>query len=70
MRTTVGRLFGSDSDVRYITVFAALLREANANDPTYDQLKMEAVIRLALGEQDVDTAGITVERGWNPPLAG
>lgn len=55
----VGRFFGSDYDVREVTAFAALLREANANDPTYDQLKMEAVIRLGLGEPDVDTQGIT-----------
>ena len=27
--------------------------------PTYDQPKTEAVIRVALGEQDVDTTGIT-----------
>lgn len=55
----VGRFFGSDYDVRAVTAFAAQLREANAGDPTYDQLKMEAVIRLALGEPDVDTQGIT-----------
>jgi hypothetical protein len=55
----VGRFFGSDYDVRAITAFAAELREANANDPTNDQLKTEAVIRLALGEQNVDTQGIT-----------
>jgi len=55
----VGRFFGTSYDVRAITAFVAELREATANDPTHDRLKTEAVIRLALGDQDVDTAGIT-----------
>jgi len=55
----VARFFGTSYDVRAITAFVAELREATANDPAYDQLKTEAVIRSALGEQDVDTAGIT-----------
>lgn len=57
----VARFFGADYDVRDVTAFAALLRQAAGDDPNpmYDQLKNEAVIRLALGEPDVDTQGIT-----------
>lgn len=55
----VSRFFGTSYDVRAITTFAAELREATGHDPRYDQLKTEAVIRSALGEQDVDTEGIT-----------
>jgi hypothetical protein len=55
----VGRFFGRSYDVRAVTTFAAELREATAHDPRYDPLKTEAVIRSALGEQDVDTEGIT-----------
>ena len=58
--SAVARFFGASYDVRDIAAFAALLRQAAGNDPTYDQLKTEAVvIRLALGEPDVDTRGIT-----------
>lgn len=55
----VGRFFGTSYDVRAITAFVAELREVTANDPAHDQLKTKAVIRLALGDQDVDTEGIT-----------
>lgn len=55
----VGKFFGTNYDVRAIATFAAELREATAHDPRYDQLKTEAVIRSALGEQDADTEGIT-----------
>jgi hypothetical protein len=55
----VGRFFGTSYDVRAVTTFAAELHEATAHDPRYDQLKTEAVVRSALGEQDVDTEGIT-----------
>lgn len=55
----VGRLFGTSYDVRAVTAFVGKLREATDNDPKYDQLKTEAVIRLALGDRDVDTTGIT-----------
>lgn len=41
----VGRFFGSSYDVRAVTAFVAELREATGNDPAYDQLKTEAVIR-------------------------
>ena len=57
--SAVARFFGANYDVHDITAFAALLREAAGNDPAHDQLKTEAVIRLALGEPDVDTRGIT-----------
>ena len=57
----VARFFGANYDIRDITAFAALLRQAAGDDPNpmFDQLKTEAVIRLALGEPDVDTQGIT-----------
>jgi hypothetical protein len=55
----VGRFFGASYDVRAVTEFVAVLREATDRDPRYDQLKTEAVIRAALGEKDVDTEGIT-----------
>lgn len=53
------RFFGASYDVRTITAFVAEMREATANNPPLDQLKAEAVIRLALGERDVDDRGIT-----------
>lgn len=46
----VGRFFGTSYDVRAITELA--------HNRRYDQQKTEAVIRSALGEQDVDTEGI------------
>jgi hypothetical protein len=55
----VGRFFGTSYDVRAITEFVAVLREAAAHDPRYDQLKTESVICAALGEKDVDLEGIT-----------
>lgn len=60
----VSRFFGTSYDVRAITAFTAELREATAHDPRYDQLKTEAVIRSALGEQDVDTEGITASQKY------
>ena len=54
-----GRFFGSGDDVRAITACVAEMREAAADDPPLDQLKTEAVIRLALGDRDVNTEGIT-----------
>jgi hypothetical protein len=60
----VGRFFGAGYDVRAITEFVAVLREATAHDPTYDQLKTEAVIRAALGEKDVDLTGITPDQKY------
>jgi hypothetical protein len=57
----VRRLWGSGYDVRDITAAVAVMREASlANDhtPPYGQLEMEAVIRSALGEADVDMTGI------------
>lgn len=65
----VGRFFGTSYDVRAITAFVALLREATGNDPKYDQLKTEAVIRLALGDRDVDTTGITAGQKYLIRLA-
>lgn len=64
----VGRFFGSSYDVRAVTAFVAELREATGNDPAYDQLKTEAVIRLALGGQDLDTAGITAVQKFSTRL--
>jgi hypothetical protein len=59
--SAVARFFGANYDARDVTAFAALLGEAAGDDPNpmFDQLKTEAVIRLALGEPDVDTQGIT-----------
>jgi hypothetical protein len=53
------RFFGASYDVRTVTAFVWEMREATANDPPLDQLKAEAVIRLALGDKEVDTEGIT-----------
>jgi hypothetical protein len=55
----VGRFFGTEYDVRDITAFVAELAEATERDLTRDQQKTEAVIRLALGDRDVETTGIT-----------
>lgn len=53
--------FGQDYDVRAITEIVSTLRQAtlNGNSTTHGQLEMEAVIRHALGEVDVDIEGIT-----------
>ncbi len=56
----VREYWGKDYDVRDITAIVMFIREADlANGKTpYRQLEMEAVIRSALGETDVDMSGI------------
>jgi len=56
----VRRFFGTSYDVREITAAVSFLRTADqAKDKTpHGQLEMEAVIRSALGETDVDISGI------------
>ena len=56
----VRQFWGSGYDVRDITEAVTFMRKANqARGRTpYGQLEMETVIRAALGETDVDTAGI------------
>jgi hypothetical protein len=56
--------FGQDYDVRAITETVSTLRQAtlkNSNSTTHGQLEMEAVIRHALGEVDVDIKGINAK---------
>lgn len=57
----VRRLWGTEYNVRDITAAVSFMREANlakGKEPPYGQLEMEAVIRSALGETDVDISGI------------
>jgi hypothetical protein len=57
----VRRLWGAEYDVRDITAAVTFMREASIErrgKAPYGQLEMEAVIRAALGEADVDTSGI------------
>lgn len=56
----VRRFFGSGYDVREITAAVSWMRSADqAKGKTpHGQLEMEAVIRSALGEADVDIGGI------------
>lgn len=57
---TASEYWGADYDVRDITTTVTFIREADlANGKTpYRQLEMEAVVRSALGETEVDMTGI------------
>jgi hypothetical protein len=59
----VRRYFGPGYDVRAVTEMVSFMRQAElANQHTpYGQLEMEAVIRHALGEPEVDVKGITTD---------
>jgi hypothetical protein len=60
-KLAVRRLWGRDYDVRDITELVTFMRNASIERrgrTKYGQLEMEAVIRAALGEADVDTSGI------------
>ncbi|HCU93515.1 MAG TPA: hypothetical protein DHU96_12615 [Actinobacteria bacterium] len=56
----VRRLWGSDYDVRDVSAAVSFMREANLQQgkEPHGQLEMEAVIRAALGETEVDLSGI------------
>jgi hypothetical protein len=57
----VRRYFGADYDVRQVTSEVTFVREAllaRGRTP-HGQLEMEAVVRSALGEADVDVSGIS-----------
>jgi hypothetical protein len=57
----VRRLWGTNYDVRDITELVTFIRNASIERrgrSKYGQLEMEAVIRSALGETDIDTSGI------------
>jgi hypothetical protein len=56
----VRRLWGTDYDVRDITAAVTFMRQADqaGGRTPPGQLEMEAIIRGALGEPDVDTSGI------------
>lgn len=63
----VRRLWGSDYDVRDITAAVSFMREADlekGHAPPSGQLEMEAVIRAALGEPEVDLSGIPRPMAW------
>jgi hypothetical protein len=61
----VRRFFGTHYDVRAVTEVVLFIRDADqaGGKTPHGQLEMEAVIRSALGEADVDTGGI------NPQVA-
>jgi hypothetical protein len=57
----VRRLWSGHYDIRDITAAVTFIRDANAaarGTAGYGQLEMEAVIRSALGETDIDLSGI------------
>jgi hypothetical protein len=54
----VREYFGADYDVRAVTAFAAEVRRSQGGFGL-GLMEMEAVIRAALGEADVDLSGIT-----------
>jgi hypothetical protein len=57
--SAVRRFFGSDPDVREITAFVSDLRDRVKGSVTpISQLEAEAVIRSALGEDDVDISDL------------
>lgn len=57
---TVRRLWGTNYDLRDITAAVTFMRAADQSGGRTPpgQLEMEAIIRAALGETDVDTSGI------------
>lgn len=57
----VRRFFRPDYDVRGVTAALSFMRTATQarNKTPHGQLEMEAVIRSALGETDVDLSGLT-----------
>jgi hypothetical protein len=56
----VRRLWGSDYDVGDITAAVSFMREADLEKgkTPYGQLEIEAVIRAALGETEIDLSGM------------
>jgi hypothetical protein len=54
------RYFGSDYDVRSVNDLADLVRRTSAGELRLTLMQIEAVIRAALGEQDVDLRGINL----------
>lgn len=62
----VRRYFGPGYDVRAVTQLVSSMREANlAQGKTpHGQVEMEAVIRHALGETDVDVKGINFQAAF------
>lgn len=52
------RLFGDDYDAREVTALVSEFWHAFAHDQHLDQLKIETVIKAALGEKDVAIADI------------
>jgi hypothetical protein len=65
----VRRFFPADYDVRDVTAFVSELRLATGYDASLQQLKIEAVIRSALGETDVVTYDITPGQKYHMRIA-
>lgn len=59
----VRRYFQPEYDIREVTEIVSFMRNANLDDgrTPHGQLEMEAVIRHALGETDVDVKGINAQ---------
>jgi hypothetical protein len=55
----VRRYFTADYDIRDVTKLAELVRTAWDSDLQLNLMEVEAVIRAALGEHDVDLSGIS-----------
>jgi len=53
--------FGAEYDVRDVTAFASQLREAAGENLAGGLMRLEALLRSALGESDVDVAGIALD---------
>jgi len=52
--------FGAEYDVRDVTAYAALLRGATGENFAGGLMQLEALLRSALGEADVDVADIAI----------
>jgi len=53
--------FGAEYDVRDVTAFAALLHGATNENLAGGLMRLEALLRSALGEADVDVTGIPLD---------
>jgi hypothetical protein len=54
----MGRYFGADYEVRDVTAFVSMLREASGENLGGGMIRAEALIRSALGEAEVDIQDI------------
>lgn len=61
-RLVLRRFFGNEYSAGDVTDFIDFTEMAAADDPLFDRLEAEAVVREALGETGIDTRGINRAR--------